>query len=366
MAISGMITTDLQTVGVKVDMDEAIVLLPTWDVPLQKRLGSRPTQEVRVDWLEDDLTPSTFTATVVAGAASPWTVDMADSSYIRVGDLLTIDGRAYNLQFLVASVVSATQITVTGFGATAATDDPIVGDVFRLIGQNLAEGADPLAQRSVDRTNPFNYTQIGQEGVSVSRTERKRAVYGVADEYTYQVQKKFKELAIRQERGLTTGVRFQSGNKRTMGGLLSFITTNSTSGVKANAASLLNTLIRNCFTAGGAPRSLYVSPAVKAAISANIDPTLRRYDRADRVGGYVIDAFTCDFGTVDVLVDRHLPTTKGVLLQEEFDTRRVFDGYFHEMLAKTGDADKGEIVGELSLEVKNEKAQGVLTLTDAT
>lgn len=366
MAINGMITTDLQTVGVKVDMDEAIVLLPTWDVPLQTRLGSVPTDEIRVDWLEDALCPDTFTVTVVSGTASPWTLDCADTSYIRVGDVFTIDGRAYNLQFVVATVASATQITVTGFGATAATDDPIVTDVFRLVGQLTAEGADPLALRSVDRTNPYNYTQIAQEGVSVSRTERKRATYGVADEYTYQVQKKFKELAIRVERSMTNGVRYQSGNKRFMGGLFSYITTNSRSGVVANAKSLVNSLVRDCYTLGGTPTSLYVSPAVKAALSANIDPTLRRTTRDDTTAGYVIDRILTDFGLVDVMVDRHFPATKGLLLQEEFDKRRVFDGYFHEALAQTGDSTKGEIVGEFSLEVKNQNAQGVLTLTDAT
>jgi hypothetical protein len=363
-----MITTNLQTVGVKVDMDDAIVLLDTWDAPLQKRLGSRPTSSVRIDWLEDDLCPDTFTVATsgVSGTSSPWTLTVDDTSWVRVGDLFTIDGRAYNIQFEVTSITDATTVVVAAFGATAASDDPVDDDVFRHVGQKLAEGADPGNLRAVDRVNPFNYTQIGQEGVQVSRTERKRATYGVDDEYTYQVQKKFKELAIRMERALTNGVRFQSGNKRTMGGLFSFITTNSESGTVSQAAAKLNSLVRDCFEHGGTPRSLYVSPAVKAAISANIDPTLRRYDRADRTGGYVIDAFQTDFGVIDVMVDRHFPTTKGLLLQEEFDTRRVFDGYFHEMLAKTGDGDKGEIVGEFSLEVKNEKAQGVLTLTDAS
>lgn len=358
MATSGLITTDLQTVGVKVEMDEAIVLLPTWDVPFQKRLGSAPATEVRIDWLEDDLVPSTFTSSAV----STLTLTIPDSSFLRAGDVVRNTTQAATLT--IASITNATTIVLADTFSSGIT--PGATDSYEVTGQYIAEGGDPGSLRSVDRTNPFNYTQIGQEGVSVSRTERKRAVYGVSDEYTYQVQKKFKELAIRMERALTTGVRFQSGNKRTMGGFLSFITTNSTSNTVANAKVALNTLIRNCFTAGGNPRALYCSPAVKAAISANIDPTLRRYDRTDKVGGFVIDTFTCDFGTVDVMVDRYLPTTKALLLQEEYDTRRVFDGYFHEMLAKTGDADKGEIVGEYSLEVKNQKAQGVLTLTDAT
>ncbi len=365
MAINGTITTDLQTVGVKIDMDDAIVLLNTWDVPLQRRLGSAPCNEVRIDWLEDTLTPQTVSWTAVSGSSTPWTLTVADTSNLRVGDVLTDDAQDGAKNFVITTITANTSIVVADtFSSNIST--PAATGTAHITGQNLAEGADPLNMRAVDRTNPFNYTQIGQEGVQVSRTERKRATYGVADEYTYQVQKKFKELAMRFERSMTTGVKYQSGNKRQMGGLFSFITTNTRSGTVANAKSLVNSLIRDCWTQGGEPRALYCSPAVKAALSANIDPTLRRTTVEASGMGYVVDSFLSDFGTVEILVDRHFPTTKALLLQEEYDKRRVFDGYFHEMLAKTGDADKGEIVGEYSLEVKNQAAQGVLTLTDAT
>ena len=367
---SGVATTNLQTVGVKVEMDEAIVILPTWDVPLQTRLGSAPAHEVRVDWLEDILTPQSFSVSAVASdeGNDEWELTVDDSSALRVGDIVIADGvddlsEAYEI----TEIVGATTIEViTAWGGTTDEDPDAVPTTYRIIGQNLSEGGDPAAMRATDRTNPYNYTQVGQEGVQVSRTERKRQVYGVSDEYTYQVQKKFKELAIRMEKALTYGQRYQSGAKRAMGGLLYFITTNSRSGVVANTKSLINSLVRDCYTAGGTPRTLYVSPAVKAAISANVDPTLRRTTTDDTKVGFVVDQVLTDFGLIDIITDRHLPTTKGLLLQEEFDKRRVFDGYFHETLAQTGDATKGEIVGEYSLEVKNQAAQGVLTLTDAS
>lgn len=360
-----MITTDLQTVGVRVDMDEAIVLLNTWDVPLQRRLSSRPCNEVRIDWLEDVLTPDTLAWTAVSGSSTPWTLTIADTSALRVGDILIDDAQPGALNFVITTITANTSIVVADTLVSGIATPSATG-TGKIVGQLLAEGGDPLAFRSGDRTNPFNYTQIAQEGVQVSRTERKRATYGVSDEYTYQVQKKFKELGIRVERSMTAGVRFQSGSKRFMGGLLSFITTNTRSGVVANAKSLLNSLIRDCYAAGGSPTALYVSPAVKQAISQNVDPTLRRTTVEATGAGFVVDSFSSDFGHIEILADRHLPLTKGVLVQEEFVTRRVFDGYFHEMLAKTGDGDKGEIVGEFSLEVKNQKAMGVLTLTDAT
>jgi hypothetical protein len=363
--INGLITTNLQTVGVKVEMDEAIVLLPTWDVPLQTRLGSAPAHEVRVDWLEDTLTPSTVTWSAVSGSSSPWTLTVADTSNIRLHDVLRDEAQSGALNFEVTTITADTSIVVTDTFSTGIATPASTGTAD-IVGQNVAEGGDPLAMRSVDRTNPYNYTQVGQEGVTVSRTERKRQTYGVADEYTYQVQKKFKELAIRMERCLTNGVRYQSGANRQMGGLFYYITTNSRSNTVANAKSAVNSLVRDAYTQGGTPTVLYCSPAVKAALSANIDPTLRRTTGADTQVGFVVDRILTDFGLIDVVTDRHFPTTKALLLQEEFDKRRVFDGYFHETLAQTGDATKGEIIGEFSLEVKNQKAQGVLTLTDAS
>lgn len=364
MAINGMTTTALQTVGVKFDMDDAIVLLPTWDVPLQKRLSSAPADEVRIDWLEDALVPQETTITSFTGTG-PWTPLVPDTSFLRVNDILW-DKTAVvpTAQFVITSITDATHFVMAGFNGYAT--NPTNADVLQIVGQLGSEGGDPPAFRSVDRTNPFNYTQIGQEGVQVSRTERKRATYGVNDEYTYQVQKKFKELAIRMERSFTNGVRYQSGATRFMGGLFSFITTNTVSNTVANAKAAVNSLARKCFDQGGTPRTLYASAGVKQALSLNYDPALRIVDRSDAEGGFVVDRLLTDFGLIDVVVDRHFPVTKALLLQEEFDRIRTFDGYFHEMLAKTGDGDKGEIVGEFSLEVKNQQAQGVLTLTDAT
>lgn len=354
-------------VGVKLDIDDAIHILPLDDVPVQKLLSSEPTNSIKVEWLEEELMPSVGTVSSVAGTSSPWVLTMASGhgARFRVGDILTIRGRAYNLQFRV-TVVATDDVTVAGFGSTAATDDPIATDVVEVIGQVRDEGADPEAARSIDRDTNYNYTQIQQEAVQVTRTQRERAMYGVGDPYDHEVMKKFKELAIRKEKALVSGVRYTDSAKlRSMGGLFYFITTNSESGTVSQVRAKVNALIRKTYDAGGNPKVLMCSPAVRAAVSDNWDPTLRRTTRSDTVGGYTIESIVTDFGTIRLETSRHFPATKALLLQTEFDKRRVFTGTFHEMLAKTGDGDKGQLVCEDSLQVKNEKAQGVLTLTDA-
>ena len=345
-------------------MDEAIFILPVDDVPLQRWLPSRPTSNIKVEWMHEALTPQSDTIASVSGTSSPWICTVADGGIFRTDDILHIDGRAENIQFLVTGV-SGNDVTVSGFGATAATDDPAAADVLTIVGQLVHEGADPHSTRSKERDALYNYTQIGQEKVEATRTARKQAMYAQSDPYDHEVQKKFRELAIRFERALVSGQRYQSGDRRSMGGLFYFISTNTQSGTAVNVKAKIQALVRACWTAGGSPGALWVSPAVKAAITANYDATLRRSVRDDTTAGFTVERIVTDFGDVDVYANRYFPTTKGLLLQQGLVTKRVFDGYMHEALAKTGDGDNGEIVGEFSLQVKNEEAQGILTVTDA-
>lgn len=357
-----------QTVGVRLDMDDAIQILSPSDVPLQSRLRTESTNEVKVEWLEEDLTPQSDTVASVTGTG-PWTPVVSDTNIFRVGDVLWKEGAASSVQYTVSSITDATTMVIAGFAGNAT--GPSAADVLTIVGQYNVEGGDPLAPRSVERTAKYNYTQIGQEQVAATRTARTRGqrggLYGQMDPYDHEVGKKFKELAIRFERSLVHGQRSISGgaDKRFMGGLLYYITTNTVSNTKANAAVAIGDLIKKAYDAGGTPSTLMVSPAVKVAISRNVDVAGRRTTRTETTGGSVIDQFESDFGTVNLVVNRFFPQTKGILLQEEYITKKVLDGYFHELLAKTGDADKGEIVGEFSLEVKNEKAHGILTITDA-
>ena len=370
MAItSGKTTTANRTIGVKVDMDEAIQILPIDDVPLQRWLPSGPTSNIKVEWMEEALAAQTAILTTVTDTDTPWTCTMPDTNVFRAGDVLHIVGNSESELYLVDSITNSTTMEISEFGTTdgaVSGDDPVDDDVFEIVGQVLTEGADPLDARSQERTALYNYTQIGQEKVEASRTSRKQATYAQSDPYDHEVQKKFRELAIRFERQLVLGQRYQSGSKRAMGGLFYYISTNSQSGVAANAKTLVQSLVRDCWTAGGSPQALWVSPAVKAAITANYDAALRRTVRDDKTAGFTVERIVTDFGDVDVYANRYFPATKGLLLQREYDTKRVFDGYTHEMLSKTGDADKGQLVGEFSLEVKNETAQGILTITDAT
>lgn len=362
--VVGQVGSWTRTVGVKLDIDEAIYILSPSDVPLQSRIASEGTNSIKVDWLEEDLTPQSVVVASFTGTG-PWVATVDDGNVVRVDDILHKSGAASTVQYQVTAI-TGNDVTIAGFAGN--TTAPANADTLNIVGQYKVEGGTPPEARSIEQTLKFNYTQIGQEKVEATRTQRKRAMYGTqSDPYEHEQMKKFKELAIRFERSMVHGQRAISGDakRRFMGGLLYYIVTNTVSDVKANARTAVNSLLQKCYEAGGTPALLMVSPAVKSAISDNIDPAMRRTARTDTTAGYVVDRFESDFGEVNIAVNRFFPKTKGIALQEEFIKRRVFDPYQHETLAKVGDADQGEIVGEFSLEVKNEKAHGVLTLTDA-
>lgn len=361
------------SVGVQIDMDEAVEILTPADVPLQQKIGSAPAHAIKVEWMDEDLMAQSATVnSAVTGAGStgsPWSFTVVDGGELKVGDVLWNQSNgASNVQYVVASV-NGNAITATDFVAAGVA--PANGNVLNIVGQYINEGSAPPTPRSVERVAKFNYTQLFTERVQATRTQQQRAMFGMSEgPYEHELMKKFKEIAIRFERSLVHGQRVLSSDSkaRQMGGLFYYISTNTQSNTVANSKTAVNALVRKHYEVAGAGDNLFlmVSPAVKQALSNNIDPTLRRLMTSDTVGGSVVESVLTDFGTVPVIANRHLPTTKGVLLQGEYIKRRVYQSWVHQPLAKVDDSDSGQLIGELSLEVKNEKAHGILTLTDAT
>lgn len=363
----GAISTANLQVGTKIDMDEDIDILTPTDVPFQQWLGVESTVQTRIDWLEEDLTPQTVTFGTVTGVDAPWTVVVGtgEASYVRPGDVLHLVDGASSVQWLVSTIDTETDtLTLTGFAGN--TTDPVLADVAEIVGQYRDEGTTPEEMRSNERDAFYNLTQWGQEKVEATRTARKRDVYGMGDPYDHELMKKWKELAIRFERSLIHGQRVESVDKkkRFMGGLFYYISDNTVSNTKANLRTALNELIRAAYDDGSSAVDLWVSPSIRVAMDG-IDANAVQIERADSVRGEVVETYRTSLGTVRLHTNRHLPKTKGLLLDSQYVKRVNFDGYFHETLAKVGDSDQGHIVGEFSLKVKNDKAHGILTVTDA-
>lgn len=370
MAVQGPRGTFNQaTATTRVSMDEAIDLLNRYDTALADALSSEPIDNIRQDWLDDDLDSQTVTAT---GPRATNDIPVVDSSNVRVRDLLKLVPNATVTSptgiYEVTAVPNSTTITVAATNWASTTSDTLAnGYVLEIIGQVPQEGADPQPSRDGDPSGRFNYTSTFQEKLDATREAQKNVQYGIDNPLDRMQMRKLKELAIRLERALVNSVRFISADKKqkTMGGLLYFITTNVRSGVKANMETLLGDLLQAAFDLGASPDTLYVSPSFKRTFSA-LNPTLVNEDRTDQGVGRIKSTFESDFGLMNLVVVRNMPKYKAIAVEAQYVKKLVFDDWFMEDLAKTGDSDQRHIVGQYSLKVKNEKAHAVLTITDLT
>lgn len=259
----------------------------------------------------------------------------------------------------------------------------------------VAEGADAPTASARSRSNVTNVVEIHHEALSLSYTKLAATgqhastgsshagavgLNGMAvDELTLQMRAHWAQIARDVEKSFLSGA-FQnpannSTNRQTRG-ILAAITTNAVAaGLKDLAGTLgselLLDLMQMVYDAGG------ISESDSAAILCNSYQKRRLtkrfitnggYQQDSRtVGGVRVDTIETDFGTLSVILDRHMPTDEIAVVSLEQCRPCVLNvpgkapGFFAEELAKTGAAERVQLYGEIGLEYGNELAHGKIT-----
>ena len=355
MAIPGTIQTyDLAT-GVKLDVENAIWLISPFEVPFQGGMGADgrsvlatgTATEKKFEWLDEVLlTPRTTVGATTTSTATNLVVAAGAGTSFQTGDVLLIDAE----QLYVSGYgTTADNLTVTrGFNGTTAVAFA-TGDVVVGVGSALAEGSDPPAARAVDRTDRFNYTQIfGPIAVQVSGTENVVQKYGLTStEFDHQVANRIKEVAIGMEQAFINGIPSAgtATTGRTTGGLTYWISTNLDSSTTTLTDSAIMTQMQACFDAGGNPDRFVIGSKQKRVISA-INSSEIRYQQATNTRGQVVDFYDTDYGRLSVILDRWCLTGQAFLFAREQAEIMTLRPLTFEMLAKTGDSTKGQVVAE--------------------
>lgn len=357
----GSRTTYDSTVGVRLDIEDAIYMINPFDVPFLGTygmdrgsiLGSDDTTSTKVEWLEDELVPgSDALAATAITADTVITVD--NQSYFKTNDLLRIDDEY--LRVTGYGTTAATLLVERSWGTPAAAQHSDNGTVL-ILGTLPAEGSNPVSGINFQRTQPFNYTQIFQDEVEVTRSEEKEAKYGVSSESAYQMAKRMKENAIKFERNLILGTRNtdSSGERRSFGGLDYFITTGVNSTTTVITEATLVDQLQNAFDRGGSVDILAMGGTQKRTISA-FSNTLVALTRDDNVRGSVVEWIDSDFGRIYMVLNRWVPTRFAFGLEKQYIDLVWFDRWFVEALAKTGDRTQWQLICEATMKVRNEKA----------
>jgi hypothetical protein len=371
MAIPGTFQTyDLPT-GIKLDIEDAIYLISPWDTPLlggagadgRSALSEDSCFETKVEWLDEVLlTPTTTVATAVATTtATLLNVAAGYGISFQTGDVLLIDKEYVQVSGYGTTVdwLTITRGVLSSTPTTYATGDAVIG-----VGSALAEGSNPPAARAVDRVDRYNYTQIfGPVLVSVSGTEQVVQKYGlVGTEFDHQIANRVKEQGITIEQAIMNGSRGAGTATfgRTMGGMPYYITSNVDSSTTTLTDSALLVQMQACYQAGGNPDRLVVGPKQKRVISG-LDSTLIRYVQGTNIRGQVVDFYDSDYGRTSVLLDRWATVNQAFLFAREQATISTLRPMQFEMLAKTGDATNGQVVGEKTFKFRMQSHAAMFT-----
>lgn len=231
----------------------------------------------------------------------------------------------------------------------------------------------------------LNVTQILRQDIGVSETQRAVNPAGFKDAYAYEIQKATKRLAIKLEKTVFANLTTATGTSaaaRTMRGFQSFVLTNTADAaggsVTASAQNLtalaFNGILQKIFDSGGNPEQCYVSSAVKRQISAfTITQENRNIAAAEKKLVVSVDMYDSDFGLIQIVLDRWVPQSTNTssaqataldatgqifFLQRSMNRLAWLRPMAHSLVGKRGDSVAGIIVGEVTLEVLNEKANG--------
>ncbi|MFF3398249.1 DUF5309 family protein [Streptomyces sp. NPDC002659] len=113
--------------------------------------------------------------------------------------------------------------------------------------------------------------------------------------------------------------------------------------------------------------ALVVNSAQRRAVTKAFASAYGQFQETSRtVGGVAVDTLITDFGTLNVMMDRHMPQDTITVASLE-QCRPVFLNIpgkgvmFEEPLARTGASDEVQLYGEIGLEYGNEKAHAAMT-----
>jgi hypothetical protein len=244
----------------------------------------------------------------------------------------------------------------------------------------VIEGDDATLDAASATSRIGNYTQIMDKTVVITGTQESVDKAGRASELAYQIAKKSKELKRDIESTLLTNQARAAGNSttaRTFGSIGAWIATNDnlagdgTSPTANNGSDarndgtqraltedMLKDVIKNVWNAGGNPSVVMVGPFNKQKISGFTGGSTRFDASEDKTLYTSIDVYSSDFGDLEVVPNRFSRDRDALVLDMDYWSVGFLRDFTMHELSKTGDAEKRQLLVELTLISRNEAASG--------
>ncbi|MCI0498286.1 MAG: DUF5309 domain-containing protein [Planctomycetales bacterium] len=358
------------------DVSDVIAIVSPFETPLLDALGDpmRAATSTHHEWLEDALLPNRD-AIDDASIGDPETetaFNAANGDRFRAGDQIQCDGSKELM--LVTAVAGDTLTVIRGYAGTTP-EEIATGQVIHILGNAALEGGDRPAARFTSRSRCGNYTQIFTAAVEVSGTDLAASQIGLADEMDFQKQERLRELLRDLENTVINGGA-PSANpqgsdtvRRTMKGILAHLATNlfttGDSGFPAGTAlneEMINYVLRKIWeSSSGSVDTIVVGGFQKRKINDFLS-AVRGYTSGETTYRDGVSAYESDFGLCRIVTTRWMPQDAVLLLDSSRVKVLPLSGRsFHfKRLASGGDYECGELIGEYTLELRNEAAHGVI------
>lgn len=358
------------------DVSDLIGIISPYETPLLDALGDpmREATSTRHEWLEDSLLPnkdsvndSTFTN---PATDTDFVVD--NGGRFRVGDQIQIEGSEELM--LVTAVNNNTLTVVRGYAGTTPenlTDNKVIN----ILGNAALEGADKPNARFTNRTRCSNYTQIFTAAVEVSGTDLAAGHLGLADEMDYQKQERLREMIRDLENtvlsgGLPASNPEGSGSaRRTMKGIVQHLSTNvfhtGDSGFPSGAdldEAKLNYVLRKIWENSNGNIDLIVVGGFQKRKINGFSSGNRTFGAGDTTFTDMVSVYESDFGVCRIVTTRWMPQDAAMLLDSSRISVLPLAGrsLHFKPLASSGDYECGQLIGEYTLELRNEAAHGII------
>jgi hypothetical protein len=275
---------------------------------------------------------------------------------------------------LVTNISNNTLTVQRGYAGTTpeALEDNL--DI-NIIANAALEGSESPEARFTNRIRCGNYTQIFNACVKVSGTDMAASQLGLADELDYQKQERLRELVRDLENTVINGGQTQTNPqgttsvRRTMNGIIQSLSSNVFSATEGGFPDgndlneeMLNFVLRKIWEkSSGNVDLIVVNGAQKRRIN-NLCADSRSYAPSDTALRNVVNIYESDFGLCRIITSRWLPQDSVLFLDSSRVNVLPLAGrsFHYKPLSSTGDYESGELIGEYTLELKNESAHGFI------
>lgn len=364
------------------DVADIVSIVSPFETPLLDHLGDakRSAQSTIHEWIEDSLLPNTDQINQTSFAPSPTTataITVNNGSRFQAGDL--VRPGASGEVMLVSSVVANSLTVVRGYGGTIAA--ALANDMLlTILGNAALEGADASSARFTNRVRKRNFTQILTATIEISGSMQAARAHGIADEVDFQKQERMRELLRDLENCVINGVapttdpQGSTTVRRSMNGILRTIQTNrfvpGIGGIPSGGGSgdvlsedVLNAALRRVWEQSSASiDTIVVGGAQKRRINGFASQA-RAFTSEETRYRDLVSVYESDYGVCRVILSRWMPPDSVLLLDSSrIEVLPLVGRSFHyKPLAARGDAHSGQVIGEYTLECRNENAHAVVS-----